>query len=100
MMDVIENDILPKTFQGVRDGNKVFGAAVLKDDFKIVHADTNHETLCPLYHGEIYTIQQWSGLSSKPSPRDSIFLSTHEPCCMCISAIVWAGFRQCFYLFP
>ena len=41
-----------------------------------------------------------SGLSSKPSPRDSIFLSTHEPCCMCISAIVWAGFRQCFYLFP
>ena len=25
---------------------------------------------------------------------------THEPCCMCISSIVWSGFKRCYYLFP
>ena len=39
---------------------EVFGAAVLRDDFSTIHADTNHETISPLYHGEIYTIKQWS----------------------------------------
>ena len=23
-----------------------------------------------------------------------LFLSTHEPCCMCVSAIVWAGYKK------
>merc|ERR1711862_262070 len=32
--------------------------------------------------------------------KDSVFLSTHEPCCMCISAICWSGFPKVYYLFP
>jgi tRNA(Arg) A34 adenosine deaminase TadA len=28
-----------------------------------------------------------------------IFLSTHEPCTMCMSAIAWAGFDNFFYFF-
>ena len=35
-----------------------------------------------------------------PAAADSIFLATHEPCCMCISSIVWSGFKRCYYLFP
>lgn len=31
LLDVIENDILPLTEQGVAAGNKVFGAAILKN---------------------------------------------------------------------
>uniref|UniRef100_A0A0G4G6S1 CMP/dCMP-type deaminase domain-containing protein n=1 Tax=Chromera velia CCMP2878 TaxID=1169474 RepID=A0A0G4G6S1_9ALVE len=102
MLAVIETEILPRTKKQVETaGDKVFGAAVLDESFKTVLAETNHETLCPLYHGEVYTIQQWAGIKTKkPSARDSIFLSTHEPCCMCISSIVWSGFRKCFYLFP
>mmetsp|Transcript_2596 Transcript_2596/g.3417 ORF Transcript_2596/g.3417 Transcript_2596/m.3417 type:complete len:195 (+) Transcript_2596:86-670(+) len=101
LLSVIEEDILPKTEKAVSSGNKVFGAAILANDptHSLVHADTNHEMLCPLYHGEVYTIQQWSGLSEKPLPKDSVFLSTHEPCCMCISSICWAGFPQVYYLF-
>jgi len=105
MLDVIENEVLPKTTVCVANGNKVFGAAVLKDTdgLPTVIAETNHETLCPLYHGEVYTIKMWSETvpaAERPLPSESVFLSTHEPCCMCISSIVWSGFKKVFYLFP
>lgn len=106
LLSVIENEVLPKTEKGVAAGNKVFGAAVLdgrSPEMPTLVAETNHETLCPLYHGEIYTIKQWSETLSqadRPAPAESIFLSTHEPCCMCISAIVWSGFKKIFYFFP
>jgi tRNA(Arg) A34 adenosine deaminase TadA len=112
MLSVIENEVLPKTEKGVAIGNKVFGAAVLdarvngvsggKTFLPTVIAETNHETVCPVYHGEVYTIKQWSETipaEVRPAPSDSIFLSTHEPCCMCMSAIVWSGFKKVFYLF-
>ena len=49
-------------------------------------------------------LQQWAA-ETPPAARgqsaaDAVFLSTHEPCCMCISSIVWAGFRKVYYLFP
>lgn len=110
---MIENEVLPKTEVGVAAGNKVFGAAILgagagegsdtNQCLPTVIAETNHETLCPMYHGEVYTIKQWSETipaAKRPAPSDCIFLSTHEPCCMCISAIVWSGFKKVFYLFP
>lgn len=100
LLEVIEKEILPKTEVEVAAGNKVFGAAILDDSFGTVVADTNHETICPLYHGEIYTIEQWSLLADKPAASSCIFLATHEPCCLCISAIVWSGFKKCFYLYP
>ena len=100
LLEVIEHEILPKTAVQVAAGNKVFGAAILDGSCKTVVADTNHETTCPLYHGEIYTIEQWSMLCDKPSAASSIFLATHEPCCLCISAIVWSGFSKCFFLYP
>ena len=31
LFDVIENDIVPKTAEGVKKGNKLFGAALLVD---------------------------------------------------------------------
>jgi len=104
LLTVIENDILPKTEAGVAAGNKVFGAAVLDKDLKVVHADTNSETECPLFHGEVKVIYEWSQKTAAaergPQAVSSVFLATHEPCCMCISSIVWSGFNKCFYFFP
>lgn len=104
MLLIIENDILSKTTAGVDAGNKVFGAAILKKDFSLDYAETNAETTCPLFHGEVHCIYQWSKRTPNehrgPAAQNSIFLSTHEPCMMCISSIVWAGFQSVYYFFP
>ena len=36
---------------------------------------------------------------SRPNTEELIFLSTHEPCSMCASAITWAGFDNFYYFF-
>ena len=65
---------------------------------------SNEETTCPLFHGEIKTIYEWCKIipasQRGPAAQSSIFLSTHEPCCMCISSIVWCGFHTVYYFFP
>ena len=104
MLLIIKNEILPKTTTGVTNGNKVFGAAILNDKLETVLADSNEETTCPLFHAEVKAIYEWSKIvpatQRGPAAQSSIFLATHEPCCMCISSIVWSGFNKCFYFFP
>ncbi len=94
LLNVMEHDILPLTEKGVADGNKVFGGALLrKSDLSLVMAQTNNETENPLWHGEVHLLKCFyeQPVSKTESTRDMIFLSTHEPCTMCMSAIAWAG---------
>lgn len=101
-LDVIEFDIIPLTEIGVARGDKIFGAAILrKDDLSLVIAETNKETQNPLFHGEISTLNGYFTLprEQRPCPRDCLFLSTHEPCSLCLSAITWSGFDNFYYLY-
>ncbi|MAV87700.1 MAG: tRNA-specific adenosine deaminase [Rhodospirillaceae bacterium] len=102
LLSVIEDYIIPLTKIGVKKGNKIFGAAILKKtDLSIVVADTNSEIQNPLFHGEISTINSFFKLpkEERPKPEDCVFISTHEPCSLCLSAITWANFDNFYYYF-
>lgn len=102
LLDVIEQDIAPKTRIGVTHGNKLFGAAILrKSDLSVVIAETNNETANPLWHGEMHAIKRFYELpaETRPDPKDCIFIATHEPCSLCLSGITWSGFDNFYYLF-
>jgi tRNA(Arg) A34 adenosine deaminase TadA len=103
MLAVMEEQIIPVTEAGVAKGNKVFGAAVLDKDLNLVLAGTNSETECPLFHGEVKVIYEWSKMTPAAergaAAQSAVFFATHEPCCMCVSSILWSGFPQIFYFF-
>ncbi len=93
---------MPKTRAGVAAGNKIFGAAILrKSDLSLVVAESNNEIENPLWHGEIHALKAFYELAAatRPATRDCLFLATHEPCSLCLSAITWSGFDNFYYLF-
>jgi len=96
----ISDDIIPLTSSGVAKGDKVFGASILrKSTLEVIVSATNNETKSPLLHGETNCLLKFHELGDRPSPKDCILLSTHEPCSLCLSAISWSGFDSFFYLF-
>ena len=102
LLDVIEHDIIPMTARGVAEGNKLFGAAILrKSDLSVVVAETNNETENPLWHGEMHAIKRFFELPAdqRPATKDCVFLTSHEPCSLCLSGITWSGFDHFYYLF-
>lgn len=102
LLDVVELEIAPMTADGVARGNKLFGAAILrKSDWSTVIAETNNETENPLWHGEMHALKRFYELprEDRPKPADCIFLATHEPCSLCLSAITWGGYDNFWYLF-
>ena len=102
LLDVIEHEIVPRTRAGVENGDKIFGGAVLrKSDLATVVAVTNHESANPLNHGEIATINAFYAIpqDQRPAAADTIFLSTHEPCPLCLGGLTWGGWDNFFYLF-
>ncbi len=102
LLDVIESEILPLTEAGVAAGNKIFGAALLhKESLKTVVAETNNEMENPLWHGEMHALKKFYEIPQdlRPVTEDLLFLSTHEPCSLCLSAITWCGFDNFYYFF-
>ena len=102
VLSLIENEMVPKTMEGVKGGSKLFGAAVLKkSDLSTLLVATNTEADDPLLHGEITAIHSFYEIpkDQRPSAKDAIFISSHEPCPLCLSGITWGGFDNFFYLF-
>ena len=99
ILDIFLNNLIPETKISVSKGNKIFGAFVLnKTDLSLVVTGVNNEIENPLYHGEISTIINFFKLRNL-NPKDYLFVSSHEPCSLCLSAITWSGFDNFYYLF-
>ena len=99
ILDIFLNDLIPETKISVSKGNKIFGAFVLnKIDLSLVVTGVNNEIENPIYHGEISTIINFIKLRNL-NPKDYLFVSSHEPCSLCLSAITWSGFDNFYYLF-
>ena len=100
ILDIFLNNLIPETKISVSEGNKIFGAFVLnKIDLNLVVTGVNNEIENPIYHGEISTIINFFKLKNL-NPKDYLFVSSHEPCSLCLSAITWSGFDNFYYLFP
>ena len=102
-LNIFNNNILPLTLKGVDSGNKIFGAAIIKkDDYSLVVAGSNNEIENPLWHGETHTLKKFYEINkeTRPDEKNCIFLCSHEPCSLCLSAITFSGFDNFYYLFP
>ena len=99
ILDIFLTNLIPETKISVSKGNKIFGAFVLnKIDLSLVVTGVNNEIENPIYHGEISTIINFFKLRNL-NPKDYLFISSHEPCYLCLSAITWSGFDNFYYLF-
>lgn len=106
LLRVVEDDIVPATRVGVASGSPLFGAAILsRSNLDVLTVATNNGRLSPLLHGELSCIQKFytstfPDPACRPDPRnDTVFVSSHEPCSLCLSALAWAGFAEFYYLF-
>ena len=99
ILDIIIDTLIPETKIAVHKGNKVFGAFIVKkSDLSLVSIGTNNEITNPLYHGEISALFNFFK-SKNLNAKDYYFISSHEPCSLCLSAITWSGFDNFYYFF-
>jgi tRNA(Arg) A34 adenosine deaminase TadA len=81
----------------LREGNKGFGAVIIKNDLVIsIARDGECTGNDPTSHAELNAIRIAAQKLGK-NLSGCILISTHEPCPMCASAIVWSGITEIAY---
>ena len=88
---------LNEAVMSLREGNNGFGAVIIYDDTVVARAhdmeDTHQDATS---HAEINAIKEASRKLGK-NLGGCILVSTHEPCPMCATAIIWSGISALSY---
>ena len=81
----------------LKEGNKGYGAIIVKNG-KILAQSHDTEVIenDPTVHAEINVIKKASKNLGREL-QNCILISTHEPCPMCMSAIIWAKIPELVY---
>lgn len=81
----------------LKEGNKGFGAVVVKDGRVIASAhDTEVADQDSIAHAEINAIRRASKIYRKDL-TGCLIISTHEPCPMCTGSIIWSNISEVVY---
>ena len=81
----------------LREGNNGFGAVIIQGEKLIFSTHDKEDTDGdPTSHAELNAIREASRKLGK-NLSECILISTHEPCPMCASAIVWSGIKTIAY---
>lgn len=85
--------------KSLREGNHGFGAVVIKEGQVISQSHDKEETQDDATsHAEINAIKFASKILGRDLSKCKL-ISTHEPCPMCASAIVWSGIKKVVFGF-
>lgn len=81
-----------------REGDYAVGAVLVKDD-EIIASCSNRSKRdeSPVAHAETLAILEGCKIFKSRHLSDCILYTTHEPCPMCASVIVWARLRGVVY---
>ena len=84
--------------KSLREGNKGFGAVLVKDSRVLARThDTTVTESDPTAHAEIKLIRSIAKRGLGKELEGSVVVSTHEPCPMCTGAAIWAGISEVVY---
>jgi tRNA(adenine34) deaminase len=89
---------LEEAKQSLREGNKGFGAVLVKDGMLLERThDTEATDSDPTSHAEIKLVRLAAMKDSGKGIEGCAVISTHEPCPMCTGALVWAKVSEIVY---
>lgn len=81
-----------------RQGDYAIGAVLVRDDKIIAKCNSRSKRdESPIAHAETLAIIKASNILGKRHLTDCVLYSTHEPCPMCASVIVWARLKGVVY---
>ncbi|MFX1568577.1 MAG: deaminase [Promethearchaeota archaeon] len=81
----------------LKEGNKGFGVVIVKNDKILAQShDTEITDNDPTAHAEINCIKEVTKIIGREL-EDCILISTHEPCPMCMTAIIWSKIPELVY---
>jgi tRNA(adenine34) deaminase len=101
----VSNEILEDTMKlaihearlSLREGNRGFGAAIMRGGEIVAKArDTDNTTADPTAHAEMNAIRS-AAAQLGGDLEGCVLVSTHEPCPMCATAVLWSGIGELAY---